>query len=103
MKADRLIKSLSALSVVAMLAVPVAAFAMPNLDRSGGAISAPARNHVASAGRAVYYAAKERQMEQMEHGHVRLGPRVQRGTRSASIISYTVFKEQQIERILNGE
>lgn len=102
MRTNRLIKSLSALSVVAMLALPGAAFAMPSADRSESAVAAPARNHVASPSRAIYFEAKQRQMEKMENQSARRSLLVAPEP-GARFISYSAFKELQMERTLNGE
>lgn len=97
MNRSRIVKCLSAVSLVATLALPVAAHAMPIVEVS----AAPVRNHIASTSRATYYAAKERQFEGLDNANLRHSASRQAARRSAA--SYAAMKDRQMERILNGE
>lgn len=97
MKVKRLIKSLSALSLVATLALPLAADATPFVDFG----AAPAANHLNSASRSIYYAAKERQLERLDNARLH-HPTARRATRH-SASTYAAMKDNQMERFLNGE
>ena len=93
MKTKRIVKSLTALSLVATLALPMAAHAMSYVT--------PTRNHLASPSRALYYAAKERQYDRLDSASLRQ-PAARKSAR-ASASSYAEMKDRQMERILNGE
>jgi hypothetical protein len=99
MKTNRLIKSLSALSLIVALALPVAANAAPIVEVN----PAPNRNHITSPARQAYYDMKERQQEQLGLAGLRHKSAAQKAASQRTRSTYAEFKDRQMERIMNGD
>lgn len=114
MSTNRLFKGIAALATVVLFALPAgSAFAMPHVDAGAGAARSASSVPTSMAkppefrDREAYYLAKERQAEQAATIGRRVAGRHQKPSRvsvaSARLNRYAAFKEQQIERIMNGE